>query len=52
VGGVPQRERVWVADVELGMGLEHAVGQQVAKLGLRPSVHDAMDDLMEVRDGR
>lgn len=30
------------------MRREHAIGEQVAELVLRPSVHDAMNDLVQV----
>lgn len=47
--GVRDGKRVGVARVELGVGGEHAVWQEVSKLVLRPSVHDAMNDLVQVR---
>ena len=44
-----QRECVGVAEVELGVRGEHAIWEQVAELVLRPSVQDAMNDLVQVR---
>jgi hypothetical protein len=43
------RERVRVADEELGMRSEHAVGQEVSELCLRPTVNNAVNDAMEIR---
>jgi hypothetical protein len=37
-----------VPDVELWMVRENSVGQQVTDLGLRPSVHNAVDDAVQV----
>lgn len=43
------RERVTIANVELRVGDKHAVGQELTKLCLRPSVHDAVNDLVQIR---
>lgn len=42
------RQGVRISDVELWMGTKHSVRQKVTKLGLGPSVHDAMNDEMQV----
>ena len=44
-----KRERVGVADEEFGMRSEHAVGQEVSDLGLRPPMNNAVNDAMEIR---
>jgi hypothetical protein len=47
--GVRDGQRVGVAGVELRVGGEHAVGQEVAELVVGPAMHDAMNDLVQVR---
>src|ERR1019366_6579386 len=43
------REGVRVTGVELGMRGEHAVREKFAELRLRPPMHDAVNDAMEIR---
>jgi hypothetical protein len=38
-----------VPNEELGMRGEHAVGEKLAELRLRPPVHNAVNDAMEIR---
>jgi hypothetical protein len=41
-------ERVAIANEELGVRDENAIGQELAELRLRPSVDDALRDVMEI----
>jgi hypothetical protein len=41
-------QRVRISDVELGVGGEHSVYQQVTQLGLGPTVHNAVNDAVQV----
>jgi hypothetical protein len=43
-----QRQGVGVADVELGVSDEQAVREELSEVGLRPSVHDGVNDLVQV----
>jgi hypothetical protein len=43
-----QGQRVGISDVELRVLHEHSVRQQVTELCLGPSVHDAVNDLVQV----
>jgi hypothetical protein len=40
---------MWLADEELGMRSEHAIGQELAELFLGPPVHNAVNDLVQIR---
>jgi hypothetical protein len=42
-------QRIRISDVEFGIRGEHSVGQQVTQLGLGPSVHNAVNDTVQVR---
>ncbi len=47
--GVHERgQRVGVADVEVGVSGEDAIGQEVAQLRLRPIVNDELGDQVQV----
>ena len=46
--GCGHGQRVRIPDVEFGVRGEHSVGQQVTKLGLGPSVDDAVNDAVQV----
>jgi hypothetical protein len=46
--GRRHRERVGVADVELGMRREHAVGEKLTEHVVGPSVHNATNDLVQI----
>ena len=37
-----------ISDVEIGIGREHAIWEQLANPGLGPSVHNAVNDAMEI----
>lgn len=41
-------ERIGISDVEVRMRSKHSVRKEVAKLGVRPSVHDALNNAMQV----
>jgi hypothetical protein len=43
-----RRRQQWIADVKLRMRGEDTIGEQIADVCLRPAVHDAPRDEMEI----